>query len=204
MNYYAPWPERAVKQIPCLNTRPCAVLLPLIEKDGERHVVFEVRSSKLRWQPGDICFPGGGIEPGDGSALAAALRETKEELGVDSSHIHVLGPLDYVESPVGVTVYPYAAYVDTTDFTINEEEIDHIFTVPLQWFDEHEPEIATMETATRPGPDFPRDMAAARQSGWKRRTTYQVRIYRYGAYKIWGITACILDNFRGIRAIMEM
>ena len=64
--------------------------------------MFEVRSSKLGWQPGDVCFPGGRIDDGDDSALAAALRETNEELGVDPSHIHVWGPLDYMESPVGV------------------------------------------------------------------------------------------------------
>ena len=141
MKAFKPWPDRIVRQNTCMNTRACAVLVPIIYKDGEEQAVFEVRSSKLGWQPGDVCFPGGRIDDGDDSALEAALRETKEELGVDPSHIHVWGPLDYMESPVGVTVWPFAAYMDTDDFVLNRGEVDHTFTVPLSWFDEHEPEI---------------------------------------------------------------
>lgn len=62
MDMFAPWPERIVRQNPCMNTVPCAVLAPVVCVDGEEHLVFEVRSSKLSWQPGDICFPGGVIE----------------------------------------------------------------------------------------------------------------------------------------------
>ena len=104
MNAFKPWPDRVVRQNTCMNTRACAVLVPIIYKDGQEQVVFEVRSSKLGWQPGDVCFPGGRIDDGDDSALAAALRETNEELGVDPSHIHVWGPLDYMESPVNITI----------------------------------------------------------------------------------------------------
>ena len=39
-----------------------AVLVPLIEKDGEFHILFEVRSPKLKSQPGEVCFPGGAVE----------------------------------------------------------------------------------------------------------------------------------------------
>ena len=168
MDMFAPWPERIVRQNPCMNTVPCAVLAPVVCVDGEEHLVFEVRSSKLSWQPGDICFPGGVIEKSDSSPLEAALRETQEELGVSPSHIHVWGPLDYVESPVGVKIYPFAAYIDTTDFVISRGEIDHIFTVPLDWFAAHEPEIAQVELATRPGPGFPAGLPVSNQVGWKK------------------------------------
>ena len=72
MKPFTPWPERIVRQNTCLNTVPCAVLVPVIHKDGEEHLVFEVRSSKLDWQPGEICFPGGRIDKTDASPLAAA------------------------------------------------------------------------------------------------------------------------------------
>ena len=202
MRVFKPWPDRIVRQNTCMNTRACAVLVPIIYKNGEEQAVFEVRSSKLGWQPGDVCFPGGRIDDGDESALAAALRETKEELGVDASHIHVWGPLDYMESPVGVTVWPFAAYMDTDEFTLSRGEVDHTFTVPLSWFDGHQPEIGRIELATRPAPDFPKGLALSSQKGWKQRRTYNVKIYTYENYKIWGITAHILDNFRGIRAII--
>lgn len=202
MDRTAPWPERIVRQNSCMNTIPCAVLVPVVLVDGEEHALFEVRSSSLHWQPGDICFPGGAIEAGDASPLAAALRETREELGISASHIHVWGPLDYVESPVGVTVWPFAAYVDTMDLSLSAAEIDHIFTVPLAWFARHTPERARIELATRPAPGFPPGLSASNQVGWKQRRTYTVRIYTYKNYKIWGITAHILDNFLGIRAII--
>ena len=127
----------------------------------------------------------------------------EEELGVSADHIHLWGPLDYLESPVGVTVWPFAAYMDTTDFTLSAGEVDHTFTVPLKWFDDHEPEIGRIELATRPAPDFPKDLDMPMRGEWRPRRTYNIKIYTYGNYKIWGITAHILDNFRGIRAIIQ-
>ena len=60
-----------------------AVLIPLIQVDGEWHILFEVRSLTMRKQPGDISFPGGRIDKTDPTPLAAALRETYEELGIN-------------------------------------------------------------------------------------------------------------------------
>ncbi len=199
MREYTPWPPRQVRQNRCMNTTPCAVIVPIIQKNGEEHLVFEVRSSKLNWQPGDICFPGGRIEPGDADALAAAQRELTEELGVVREQIHILGPLDYVESPVGVTVWPFAAYIDTPHFTISRGEIDHIFTVPVAWFAAHKPQVCQIEMATRPAPGFPQGLSISGQTQWKQRKNYNVLIYAYQNYKIWGITAHILDNFMSIR-----
>lgn len=199
MREYTPWPPRQVRQNRCMNTTSCAVIVPLIQKNGEEHLVFEVRSSKLNWQPGDICFPGGKIEPGDANALAAAQRELTEELGVVREQIHILGPLDYVESPVGVTVWPFAAYIDTQQFTISRGEIDHIFTVPVAWFTTHKPQVCQIEMATRPAPGFPDGLSISGQTQWKQRKNYNVLIYAYQNYKIWGITAHILDNFMSIR-----
>ena len=73
-----------------------AVLIPLVQVDGEWHILFEVRSFTMRKQPGDISFPGGRIDSTDPSPLAAALRETYEELGVDPktvTHCRAIKPL---------------------------------------------------------------------------------------------------------------
>ena len=85
-------PNRTVHHLSSLNNTPCAVILPILTIGGEEHILFEVRSSKLAWQPRDICFPGGRIEKSDASALDAAIRETMEELGVERSDIDILGP----------------------------------------------------------------------------------------------------------------
>ena len=84
-----------------------AVLIPLVQVNGEWHILFEVRSFKMRKQPGDISFPGGRIDATDQSPLAAALRETSEELKIDPDMIHVIGQLSpYIASPSFV-IYPF-------------------------------------------------------------------------------------------------
>ena len=66
-----------------------AVLIPFVQVDGEWHILFEVRSLTMRKQPGDISFPGGRIDPTDASPMAAAIRETSEELGVEPETIKI-------------------------------------------------------------------------------------------------------------------
>ncbi|WP_296824354.1 CoA pyrophosphatase [uncultured Megasphaera sp.] len=191
-------PNRTVHHLSSLNNTPCAVILPILTIGGEEHILFEVRSSKLAWQPRDICFPGGRIEKSDASALDAAIRETIEELGVDRSDIDILGPLDYIESMAGVTVWPFAARIHTQDFTLSHGEIAEIFTAPISYLRSVRPEEKHMEIATRPGPDFPEDVLYNSFRGdrsWKRRKTYSVYIYRYKKWPIWGITAHILRHF---------
>ena len=83
----------------------------------------------------------------------------------------------------------FAAYMDTDRFVLSQGEVDHTFTVPLAWFDEHDPEIGRIELATRPAPGFPKRSGPVIPEGWKPRRTYNVKIYTYENYKIWGITA---------------
>ena len=59
-----------------------AVVVPLLEMHGEPAVLFQVRSSQMAWQPGDICFPGGRVQL-DETPCQAARREMAEELGID-------------------------------------------------------------------------------------------------------------------------
>lgn len=189
------WKKRSIQQNCILQTTPCAVLVPIVQVDGEEHLLFEVRSPKLGWQPGDICFPGGSIEAEDATPWQTAQRETQEELGITPAHIQLWGPLDYVESPVGVLVYPYAAAVDATTYTLNKREVDRVFTVPLAWLRKTRPEVATIDIATKPTADFPKELLGTQGDDWVRRRPYQVYIYRYGRYIIWGITAQIIRNF---------
>ena len=64
-----------------------AVLIPLVQVDGEWHILFGGRSFTMRKQPGDISFPGGRIDSTYRTPLSAALRETHEELGVDPKSV---------------------------------------------------------------------------------------------------------------------
>ena len=82
-----------------------AVLVPLVERGGELSLLYEVRSAKLKRQPGEVCFPGGRMEPGE-SPVECALRETWEELGIPQEKIRVIAPLDYVYHRAGFLLYP--------------------------------------------------------------------------------------------------
>ena len=56
------WGSRRAGRLEKEKIRRAAVLVPLIQKGGEYHVVFEVRAGSLKTQPGEICFPGGAVE----------------------------------------------------------------------------------------------------------------------------------------------
>ena len=173
-----------------------AVLVPVVRMNNKFHILFEVRSSHLTWQPGEICFPGGKIEEADGTPQQAALRETSEELGIDAHAVQVLGTLDDIISPIGVMLFPTVGFVPA-DIVMhpNATEVAETFTVPLEFLLSAEPVTATMEMGTRPLTGFPFDMVPGYSRDWKRRGTYTVLFYRYRDYVIWGLTAHVLSSF---------
>ncbi|MDF2636512.1 MAG: hydrolase [Pelosinus sp.] len=173
-----------------------AVLVPIVVQDGQLTVLFEVRSTQLSWQPGEICFPGGRIDKEDASFQAAAVRETQEELSLSASEIKVLGPLEEIISPIGVRLHPYVGYISPNQpITPNKDEVAEIFTVPLQFLLENPPIVGHMEMGTRPLADFPFDLVTGYSEEWRARKTYQVLFFKYGEYVIWGLTAQVLQQF---------
>ena len=174
-----------------------AVCIPLVQVDGEWHILFEVRSLTMRKQPGDISFPGGRIDPTDVSSMAAAVRETSEELGVNPEEIQIIGELSpYIVSPSFV-VYPFVATVDYDEILhrYNKEEVEEVFTVPVTWLLDHEPYVHLIAMEPAPSADFPFEkiMNGAHYQ-WRSRMTEEW-FYEYGNYTIWGLTARILKHF---------
>jgi len=112
-----------------------AVLIPLFKKNGQTHLLFTRRTEKVAYHKKQISFPGGRQDPGE-DLLTTALRETREEMGIEPKDVTLLGELDDVctfSSPfcispfVGVIPYPYS-------FRINREEIEDIIEIPLAAF----------------------------------------------------------------------
>lgn len=181
-----------------------AVILPLVEENGSWSVLFEVRAQSLKRQPGEICFPGGRIEPKE-TPVMAAVRETAEELTLSQECIRVLGPLPIVASPIGVMLFPYVGVLSgSCKIRPSKQEVEECFTVPLSYLLQTQPVVGKMELATRPLSDIPPGFLPEGYSlDWKRRHAYPIWFYRYNERVIWGLTGRVLAAFLDVCRLIE-
>ncbi len=173
-----------------------AVMLLFFEIDKEIHLLFTKRAEHLLHQPGDISFPGGRRENNE-TPIETALRETQEELGISSQNIHVLGATDFMLTAAGVMITPFVGFVSNIaigDIPFSRDEVDEIFTVPISYFKQTEPEIHYLYLKPFTKDDFPYE----RIHGGKNYPFAQAKIpelfYQYKQYTIWGITAQITHH----------
>nr|WP_263326165.1 CoA pyrophosphatase [Neobacillus sp. Marseille-Q6967] len=173
-----------------------AVMVPLIQKEDGIHVLFEVRSKELRRQPGEICFPGGRIDQQDRDEKSAAIRETVEELGIHKSNISQVFPLDFMISPFGMMIYPFVGMLNNPEsMKPNPGEVGEIFTVPISYFLNNEPEIYHVNFKVEPEENFPFDLIVGGENyNWRTRALDEY-FYIYEEKAIWGLTAKILSHF---------
>jgi 8-oxo-dGTP pyrophosphatase MutT (NUDIX family) len=154
--------------------RPAAVLIPIVDH-AEPTVLLTVRTTHLPDHAGQIAFPGGKIDRGDESPLAAALREAREEIGLEPHFVDPIGYLDVYMTALGYRIVPTIARI-LPGFGVapNPEEVDDVFEVPLAFLMEE----ANHQTHSRE---------------WKgmMRTVYAMP---FGDRYIWGVTAGILRN----------
>ncbi len=176
-----------------------AVLMPLVIVDDEWHVLFEVRSEKLDRQPNEISFPGGKVEIGE-NFREGAIRETCEELNINPNNITLLGELDYIVS-TNSAVYGFVGILEDLDvdyIKYNEDEVDHIFTVPLDFFLNNEPETHYTKLEVIVDEEFPYYMIQNGKNYNWHKGKQPVHFYVYGDYVIWGMTARFIKNFINI------
>jgi coenzyme A diphosphatase NUDT7 len=174
-----------------------AVLIPLVQVDGEWHILFEVRSFTMRKQPGDISFPGGRIDSTDPSPMVAALRETHEELGVDPKSVTILGELSPYIASSSFVIYPFVATIDYNQIihSYNKEEVEEVFTIPIKWLLNYEPYMHVVSVEPVPSPNFPYEkIMNGAQYQWRARSMEEW-FFDYEKYTIWGLTARILKYF---------
>lgn len=175
--------------------RRSAVFIPLVRKDGEIHILFEVRASSLKHRPSEISFPGGGIEEGE-TPLQAAIRETEEEIGSYPEDIKIISELDLLITPVKYIIHPFAGYLDNIDhLKLNKSEVDHVFMVPLKYLLENHPKKYFNTVQVLPDQNLPFDLIPGEKNYKFENGKSQILFYKYKDYVIWGITAKILYNF---------
>ncbi|KGA98005.1 NUDIX hydrolase [Alkalihalobacillus alcalophilus ATCC 27647 = CGMCC 1.3604] len=173
-----------------------AVLLPLVQTKEGISVLFEVRALTLNSQPGEICFPGGRIDATDQTNEEAALRELKEEIGIPPSEIKMISSLDYIVSPNRGIIYPFVAQLNSlTTLHLNKEEVDHIFTIPLDYLYSYQAQSYELTMKMVPDSRFPFEKIADKDAYVNRTQTHTEYFYFYKDYVIWGLTAKILKHF---------
>lgn len=155
-----------------------AVLIPLLERKKEMTVLLTRRSERLSHHAGQIALPGGRVEENDESCVTTALREAREEIGLDVTRVRVLGCLPLYVTPLGEGIIPVAALVRPPfDFRANPGEVEEIFEIPLSFLcDSRNWSYRPIMTVTG------------------RPTKTDSLVYR--DYCVWGITAGILQSFR--------
>ncbi|NWX12526.1 NUDT7 diphosphatase, partial [Aegotheles bennettii] len=112
-----------------------SVLLPLLVRGGRLHLLLTVRAMQLRRSPGQVCFPGGKSEIIDKDEIDTALREAKEEVGLQPEKVEVICRLVPGIDKMKNLVTPVVGFIDDTFQAIpNPDEVSDVFVVPLEYF----------------------------------------------------------------------
>jgi len=157
--------------------RQAAVLLPLYETAAGPHFVLTKRTERVPTHKGQISFPGGGFQEGDGSLLTTALRETEEEIGLLRSDVDVVGVLDdTITAASAHVVRPFVGFVPHPyTFRLDSFEIEQLIRLPLRPL--LEPHCFREEIWERDG------------------RRHSVFFHEHDGHTIWGLTARILKQF---------
>ena len=155
--------------------RKAAVLILFYLKDGVLHVLLTKRTAIVEHHKGQISFPGGSANKADSSLIETALRETTEEIGLETSNVQILGLYHDQWTPTGFSITPIVGYIPALPpLTLNRHEVDQIIEIPVLFFlDQANGEVRRIERAGK---------------------AVDVHFYKYGDHEVWGATAAILRS----------
>lgn len=183
-----------------------AVIIPFVLIDDEYHLLFEKRAANIR-QGGEICFPGGEYDPKqDRNFTDTAVRETIEELGIDRESINVLGILDTVIGPMGVTVDSCIATLNIKnidELNFDKTEVEKVFLVPVSYFLNNPPEEYFVQLMVHPHymddkgntvhllPSKELELPEKYNRPW-RAGKRKIFVYKLKEGVLWGLTAALV------------
>ena len=173
-----------------------AVLVPLVEWQGEPYLLLEVRAETLNRQPGEVCFPGGRMEPGEGPTQCA-FRETREELGIPASAIRPIARLDELHHRDGALLHPVLAQVDAgavVHMSASHAEVKETVLAPVRFFRENPPQVYHYPLRAEVGEDFPYHLIGFDRGYRWRAGGMEVPIWSYRGHAVWGLTARIIKH----------
>ena len=155
--------------------RPAAVLAPIVDRQSGPTMLLTRRASHLKDHSGQVSFPGGRVAPGDASPEATALREAREEIGLDAARVELLGRMPDYHTRTGFRITPVVGIV-TPPFELSPDanEVEAIFEVPLAFL---------LDPANH--------QRESRE--WQGQTRWFYTM-DFGGHTIWGATAGMLVN----------
>ncbi|MEP2990704.1 MAG: CoA pyrophosphatase [Parasphingorhabdus sp.] len=154
--------------------RDAAVLIAVTDRPNPG-VIFVQRPNHMRNHPGQVAFPGGKIDPGDQDEIDAALREAHEEVALERHHVDIIGLTDSFQSGSGYNIQPVLAVIPPDlPFVSDPTEVESWFEAPLDFV--LDPKNRTTHEGT-----------------WNGRKRHYYEMF-WDDYRIWGITAGILNN----------
>ncbi|MGN7613015.1 NUDIX hydrolase [Magnetococcales bacterium HHB-1] len=157
-----------------------AVLIPLFNHQSQCHLRLIQRTTTVSKHKGQIAFPGGKVDSEDTDHIMTALRETEEEIGIESNRVEVLGVLErHLTATTGFLITPVVGFIAKPEpVRLAETEVAELINVPLSFFLNQHPEKETIKKGEKILGD-----------SW---------VYRYQGRKIWGATARIILQFCSI------
>jgi 8-oxo-dGTP pyrophosphatase MutT (NUDIX family) len=153
---------------------PAAVLIAVTDR-AEPGVILTQRPQTMRRHAGQAAFPGGRVDPSDADAIAAALREAEEEIGLPRHIPEIIGTVDLYRTITQYTITPVLAVIPPDlPLVANPDEVSHIFEVPLAFL-------------LDPANHVPKTL------DWNGHERYFIEMY-WKDNRIWGATAAMIVN----------
>ena len=165
---------RPADEYPVRPGRTAAVLVPILDQE-EPEIVLTLRAHHLAQHAGQVSFPGGAAEEQDASAVATALREAQEEIGLDPARVQAVGFLDRFDTISDYRVLPVVGLVRPPErWIVDPSEVAEVFTLPLSVA--LDPERYRQREAERGGERF------------------KLHYLDWQGHSIWGLTAAMMRN----------